>query len=109
MNAPADSADNRRVLLIHPNSAYAESCESLLESAGFQVTLASNSQEALDRVSNERYGVVVLPPSMARREERRMCAKFSTLPRKPFAFQIRYPTVAPTSVVDFVKHIASLC
>jgi PleD family two-component response regulator len=107
MNAPATSA-SRRVLFIHSDRRYAQSCEDLLESAGFEVTLASNSTEALDCVSSDSYGVIILPPSLERREEKRLRAQLPKLAQEPFAFQIRYPNVDPVRVVDFVRRVASL-
>lgn len=108
MNASATSADDRRVLFVHADRAYAKSCEDLLKDAGFKVTLVSNGTEALDRVSHEPYGVVVLPPFLARGEEKQIRATFPTLRNEPFAFQLRYRNIDPASVVDFVKRIANL-
>jgi DNA-binding NtrC family response regulator len=108
MNAPPDHVAGRRVLFVNSDISYARSCESLLQSAGFKVTLAASGRVAMDRVSHEPYSVVVLPPSLSRKETERFCAKLPGLDQEPFAFQIRYGGVHPASVVDFVKRVSTL-
>ena len=59
MSPRAESKPQGRILIADDEAAIANGLSAILNDAGYEVEIAADGQKALDRLANERFGVVL--------------------------------------------------